>query len=64
VGLLGVSNLLEDAAFVLAGGRGVVTEKPGLGESYGLRNKVRSLGVIGTRHLHNSTSFDQLCGCS
>jgi hypothetical protein len=60
--MLGVSNLLVDAEFLLARGIGVVTEKPGLGKSYGLRSRVRSLGVVCTWDLHQSASFDQLRG--
>jgi hypothetical protein len=60
--MFGMSNLLIDAAFVLAGGSGVVTEKPGLGKSYEFRSRVQSLGVVCTRDLHQSASFDQLRG--
>ena len=44
--LLGVADLLEDAAFVLEGCRDIVDEEPGLRKSHGLISRVRSLGVV------------------
>ncbi len=52
-----MTNLLEAATLVLAGCRDVVAEEHGLRKSHGLRNTVRSLGVVGAKALGASTTL-------